>query len=109
MSSNAGSDLSNRPPLDLYTEEGELSDDQDQTVTDQDQPVSEEQNYRDTMQGIRSFMGWSHIPDIDSTATTSEDNPFVGPKTCSPRQGVGQDAYRKVVMQKARKVEPYFG
>ena len=111
LSSNAGSDLSNRPPLDLYTEEGELSDDQDQTVTDQDQPVSEEQNYRDTMQGIRSFMGWSHIPDIDSTATTSEDNPFAGPKTvvCSSRQGVGKDAYRRVVMQKARKVEPYFG
>ena len=84
MSSNAGCDLSDRPPLDLYTEEGELSDDQDQTVTDQDQPVSEEQNYRDTMQDIRSFMGWSHIPDIDSTATTAEDNPFAGPKTVAP-------------------------
>ena len=70
LSSNAGSDLSGRPPLDLYTEEGELSDDPDQTVTDQDQPVSEEQNYRDTMQGICSFMGWSHIPDTDGTATT---------------------------------------
>ena len=84
LSSNAGSDLSDRPPLDLYTEEGELSDDPDQTVTDQDQPVSEEQNYRNTMQGIRSFMGWSHIPDIDTTATTSEDNPFAGPKTVAP-------------------------
>ena len=70
--------------MDLYTEEGELSDDPDQTVTDQDQPVSEEQNYRETMQGIRSFMGWSHIPDKDSTATTSEDNPFAGPKTVAP-------------------------
>ena len=84
LSSNAGSDSSDRPPLDLYTEEGELSEDPDQTVTNQDQPVSEEQNYRDTMQGIRSFMGWSHIPDIDSTATTSEDNPFAGPKTVAP-------------------------
>ena len=84
LSSNAGSDLADRPPLDLYTEEGELSNDQDQTVTDQDQPVSEEQNYIDTMQGIPSFMGWSHIPDIDSTATTSEDNPFAGPKTVAP-------------------------
>ena len=33
------------------------------------------------MQGIRSFMGWSHIPDIDSAATISQDNPFAGPKT----------------------------
>ena len=37
------------PQLDLYAEEGELSEDQDQTVTDQDQPISEEQTYRETM------------------------------------------------------------
>ena len=36
------------------------------------------------MKGIRSFMGWSHIPDIDSTANTSEDNPFAGPKAPVP-------------------------
>ena len=52
LSSEAGSMLSDNPPLDLYTKEGELSEDQDQPVTDPDQPVSEEQNYRDTMQGI---------------------------------------------------------
>ena len=46
LSSDAGSDMSDRPPLDLYTEEEELSEDPDQTVADQDQPVSEEQNYR---------------------------------------------------------------
>ena len=84
LSSDAGSVLSDRPPLDLYTEEGELSEDHDQTVTDPDQPVSEEQNYRDTMQGIRSFMGWSHIPEMDSAASTSDDNPFAGPKTVAP-------------------------
>ena len=33
-------------PLDLYVEEGELSDDQDVTVTEQDQSISEEQTYR---------------------------------------------------------------
>ena len=84
LSSDAGSVFSDRPPLDLYVEEGELSEDQNQTVTDPDQPVSEEQNYRDTMQGIRSFMGWSHIPEMDSTASTSDDNPFAGPKTVAP-------------------------
>ena len=76
--------LSDKPPLDLYTEEGELSEDQDQPLADPDQPVSEEQNYRDTMQGIRSFMGWSHIPEMDSAASTSDNNPFVGPKTVAP-------------------------
>ena len=83
LSSEAGS-MSDNPPLNLYTEEGELSEDQDQPVTDPDQPVSEEQNYRDTMQGIRSFMGWSHILEMDSTASTSDDNPFAGPKTVTP-------------------------
>ena len=68
----------------MYAEEGELSEDPDQSVTDQDQPVSEEQNYRDTMQGIRSFMGWSNIPEMDNPTSTSDDNPFAGPKTAPP-------------------------
>ena len=83
LSSEAGS-MSDNSPLDLYPEEGELSEDPDQSVPDPDQPVSEEQNYRDTMQGIRSFMGWSHIPELDNTASTSDDNPFAGPKTVTP-------------------------
>ena len=41
---------------------------------------SEEQNYCETMSGIRSFMGWSHIPEIDTAASKSGDNPFAGPK-----------------------------
>ena len=76
--------LSDNLPLDLYTEEGELFEDQDQILADPDQPVSEEQNYSDTMQGICSFMGWSHIPEMDSAASTSDDNPFAGPKTVAP-------------------------
>ena len=84
--SSEASSMSDNPPLDLYTEEGELSEDPNQPVPDPDQPVSEEQNYRDTMQGIRSFMGWSHIPELDNTASTSDDNPFAGPKTVTPGQ-----------------------
>ena len=84
LSSEAAS-LSDQPPLDLYAEEeGELSEDPDQSVTDQDHPVSEEQNYRDTMQGIRSFMAWSNIPEMDNPTSTSDDNPFAGPKTAPP-------------------------
>ena len=33
------------------------------------------------MKGIRSFMGWTHIPDMDSDTSTADDNPFAGPKT----------------------------
>ena len=61
-----------------------MSEDQDFTVTDQDQPLPEEQTYRETMRGIRSFMGWSRIPNINSVTNTSEDNPFAGPKTAVP-------------------------
>ena len=83
-SSDAGSELSDQPPLDLYVEEGEPSDDQEATSTDQDQPLSQEQTYWKTMRGICSFMGWSHIPDIDSATKNTEDNPFAGPKTPVP-------------------------
>ena len=36
------------------------------------------------MRGIRSYMGWTHIPDVDSGAKTSDDNPFAGPKLQAP-------------------------
>ena len=59
------------PPLDLYVEERELSEDQDVTVTEQDQSISEEQTYRETMRGICS-------------TNTSDDNPFTGLKHAVP-------------------------
>ena len=36
------------------------------------------------MRGIKSYMDWNYIPDIDSGNTTSEDNPFTGPKLHTP-------------------------
>ena len=69
------------PPVELFVEEGELSEqDPDASTVDPDLTLSEEQNYRETMSGIRSFMGWAHIPEVDTTASKSEDNPFAGPK-----------------------------
>ena len=82
LSSEDGSEMSDRPPLDLYAEEGEWSE--EHSIIDQDHPVSEEQNYWDTIQGIRSYMGWSHIPEVDNTTATSDDNPFARPKTVTP-------------------------
>ena len=73
-------DFSDCPPVDIFVEEGELSDqDPDVTATDPDQTLSEEQNYRETMRGIRSFMGWSYIPDMGTATSISDDNPFAGP------------------------------
>ena len=83
-------DFSDRPPVDIFVKEGELSDqDPNVTATDPDQTHSDEQNYRETMRGIRSFMGWSHIPDMDTATSTSDDNPFAGPKA-QPAQPAGK-------------------
>ena len=78
--SESDSEQSDQPPLDIFVEEGELSEDPDAPTNDPEQSLSEEQSYRETMRGIRSYMGWTHIPDIESAAGSSEDNPFVGPK-----------------------------
>ena len=54
------------------------------TVAEPDQTPSAEQMYQETMRGIRSYMGWTNIPDVDSSNTASEDNPFSGPKVPVP-------------------------
>ena len=82
--SDSDSTSSDRPPIDLYPEEGELSDDPEVSLTDPDQSLTEEQSYRETMRGIRSYMGWTHVPDMDSGTKTSDDNPFDGPKLQTP-------------------------
>ena len=82
MDTDSETDLSDRPPVDLLVEEGEISDQELETsVNDPDLTLSEGQSYRETMSGIRSFMGWTHIPEADNTASRSEDNPFAGPKS----------------------------
>ena len=47
-----------------------------ETTTDQD--LSEDANYRETIRGVRSFMGWHQIPDYDNSAASMDDNPFAG-------------------------------
>ena len=44
-------------------EEGELSEVEDQPeldTVDSDRAISEDQNYRETVRGVRAFMGWTH-------------------------------------------------
>ena len=80
LDTDSDSDILDRPEISIFVE-GELSDqDPDITVADLDQSFSEEQTYRETMRGIRSYMGWSHIPDMDTVISSAEDNPFAGPK-----------------------------
>ena len=83
VDSQAESDISARPPVQLFVEESEFSEDQD--FGESDPPNSEEQMYRETMSGIRSFMGWTHMPDMDSS-NPSDANPFAGPKAPVPNK-----------------------
>ena len=60
-----------------HYEEGKVSDqEQDSSVTDTDQASTEEQNYRETMCGVCSYMGYNHIPDIDNQKLSAKDNLF---------------------------------
>ena len=40
-----------------------------------DQELSEESSYRETIRGVRFFMGWHQIPEFDSVSSAN-DNPF---------------------------------
>ena len=82
--SDSDSIVYDHPPVDTFVEEGELSDELDATITDPDQSLSEEQSYRRTMRGRLLYIGWTHIPDIDPTAGSSDDNPFAEPKLQTP-------------------------
>ena len=43
-----------------------------------DRSLSEDQNYRETVRGVRTFMGWTHIPDLEYSPALWADNPWIG-------------------------------
>ena len=47
-------------------------------IPDSDRAISEDQNYRETVRGVRAFMGWTHIPDLEYSPASRTDNPWVG-------------------------------
>ena len=56
----------------------DASPDRDLTRDDSaDQELSEEASYRETIRGVRSFMGWNKVPEFESVSS-SDDNPFAG-------------------------------
>ena len=60
------------------TSPASIHDQSDLPETTTDQDLSEDANYRETIRGVRSFMGWHHIPDYDNSAASMDDNPFAG-------------------------------
>ena len=75
---------SSRPTDDGQSSEmevGELDSDPDLEILEvQEEGPSEDHSYRETVRGVRGFMGWTHIPDIDAPSQ-QEDNPFAGVRT----------------------------
>ena len=61
---------------DGVTDQVELSDRDTSKDEGLDQELSEEANYRETIRGVRSFMGWHQIPHFDSSSSSLDDNPF---------------------------------
>ena len=64
-------------------EEGEVSepepdDQQDSDSGDKNKVLSEDQNYQETVCGVRAFMGWTHIPDLEYSPTSRTDKPWTG-------------------------------
>ena len=75
--------LSDRPSS--LADEGELSDlgstgQEHEDLSEVDQELTAEQNYRETLRGVRSFMAWNDIPEFDSASGSQDDNPFTGSK-----------------------------
>ena len=71
-------------------EEGEVSDpeqepddQQDSDLGEKARMISEDQNYRETVRGVRAFMGWTHIPDLEYSPTSRNDNPWTGHRSQS--------------------------
>ena len=59
--------------------EGELVTGSDTELSpDQDNIQTEDQSNRETVRGVRSDMGWDFIQDLESSATSSSDNPWAG-------------------------------
>ena len=80
--------LTDNPDLSL-DEEGELSEALSQgpdceELTDTDQELSSEQTYRETLRGVRLFMGWDQVPEFDLSSSAQDDNPFASARSHIP-------------------------
>ena len=79
----------------LHSEPGSPAGGSDQgELSDKDTP-KKEANYRETIRGVRSFMGWHQIPDFDSSSSSLDDNPFVGARA-QPTGKVSISSYRQM-------------
>ena len=67
-----------------------------------DQEVSEEASYREPIRGVKSFMGWHKIPELDSFSS-SDDNPFAGSRV-QPTGKVSETAMDDWLCKKMEKL-----
>ena len=50
-------------------------------LVDVDQELSAEQTYKETICGVRLFMGLHQVPEFDSSPSSLDDNPFANTRT----------------------------
>ena len=62
-------------------ENGELTCSESETPQETESSVSEDQSYREIIRGIRAYMNWNFVPDLEVSGTTSKDNPFTGTRS----------------------------
>ena len=68
--------------VDVSGDEPDTVDGESVSETLMDFP-SEEQSYRETVRGVRAYMGWSSVPEFD-TPSAQSDNPFAGLQQPAP-------------------------
>ena len=64
-------------------EEGEVSGWESAKPEECNQEVSEEQTYREIIKGVKSFIGWTQVPEFKCSTRSLDDNPFACTRTQS--------------------------
>ena len=52
------------------------------------------------MHGVRSYMGWSDIPNIDANTSSPDDNPFAAPKSTASGKSECESTNRWLAVKK---------
>ena len=62
-------------------EEGELTGSKPDMPQKTEPSVSEDQSYWEIIRGIRAYMNWNFVPDLELSGATAKDNPFKGTRS----------------------------
>ena len=82
LESDTEDDMASEPESPAAESDREVLSDRDPVKEAKlDQEHSEEDNYKETMRGVRSFISWHQIPDFGNSSSSMDDNSFAGSRT----------------------------